>query len=123
MRSPRRLAIGMVVAALLAVGLTVGTAATASNGDRLTAEEVRSIFVNREWGQGHGTFLFSADGTYRYADSRMTAQGTWQMDDSGVLCTANAQSGVRTCYTFYRDGNGYRYWHDREGRYWPAYPR
>jgi hypothetical protein len=123
MMIPRLSRFGAVLAALFTLGLMACQTAAADSGNRLTAEQVRSTFVDREWSQGQGTFLFSRDGTYRYADSRMTAQGTWQMDNDGVLCTINSRSGVRTCYTFYRDGNGYRYWHDRERRYWPAYLR
>jgi len=123
MMFPRLSRFGVVFAVLFALSLMACQTAAADNGNRLTAEQVRSAFIGREWSQGQGTFLFSRDGTYRYADSRMTAQGTWQMNDNGVLCATNSHSGVRTCYTFYRDGNGYRYWHDRERRYWPAYLR
>lgn len=99
--------------------LCLGTAAATEAG-RLTAEQVRSTFIGREWTQGTGTFLFSPDGTYRYRDPQMSARGTWRMDDDGMLCTVNSVSGVRTCYTFYRHGDGYRYWHDRSRQYWPA---
>ncbi len=114
---------GAVFAALFMLGLMACQTAAADNGNRLTADQVRSTFVGRAWSQGTGTFMFSRDGTYRYDDSRMSARGTYQIANDGVLCTANSNSGVRTCYTFYRDGNGYRYWHDRERRYWPAYLR
>lgn len=111
------------LAALVMLGLTACQTTAADNANRLTADQVRSTFIDREWSQGEGTFMFAKDGSYRYADSRMTASGTYQVADDGVLCTANTGSGLRTCYTFYRDGNGYRYWHDRSGRYWPAYLR
>jgi len=110
-------------AALVMLALTACQTTAADPADRLTADQVRSTFIDREWTQGEGTFMFAGDGTYRYADSRMKASGTYQVGDDGVLCTSNAGSGVRTCYTFYRDGDGYRYWHDRSGRYWPAYLR
>jgi len=108
---------------LVALALTACQTTAADNANRLTADQVRSTFIDREWSQGEGTFMFSKDGSYRYADNRMSANGTYQIGDDGVLCTSNAGSGLRTCYTFYRDGDGYRYWHDRSGRYWPAYLR
>jgi hypothetical protein len=98
-----------IAGALLALALTACQTTAADPADRLTADQVRSTFVDREWTQGNGTFMFSKDGTYRYDDSRMSARGTYQIADDGVLCTSNASSGVRTCYTFYRDGDGYRY--------------
>ena len=112
-----------LLGALFALTLSACQTTAANPANRLSAEQVRSAFIDRDWTQGTGTFRFASDGTYRYADSRMSVQGSWQMDDSGVLCTTNARSGVRTCYTFYQDGDGYRYWHDREARYWPAYLR
>lgn len=116
-RLPRRTAALLALSAL--VSLPAGTAAADEPG-RLTAEQVRSTFIGREWSQGIGTFLFAPDGTYRYDDPRMSARGTWRMDDAGMLCTVNSGSGVRTCYTFYRHGDGYRYWHDRSRQFWPA---
>ncbi|SEL60311.1 Protein of unknown function [Roseovarius azorensis] len=115
-----------MIAALAAVALLslmAGQTTAADNTNRLTADQVRDIFVGREWGQGVGIFMFSKDGTYRYDDSSMSARGTWQIANNGVLCTKNSGTGRRTCYTFYRDGDGYRYWHDRSARYWPAYLR
>ncbi len=105
---------------LLALAAPPAATAAADEAGRLTAEEVRSTFVGRAWSQGIGTFLFAPDGTYRYDDPRMSARGTWRMDESGMLCTVNSASGVRTCYTFYRQGDGYRYWHDRSRQFWPA---
>ncbi len=100
---------------------------TANPADQLTAEQVRATFVDREWGQGNGTFMFAKDGSYKYADSKYSVHGTYQIGDDGELCTVNSSNssspGLRTCYTFYRDGSGYRYWHDRSGRFWPAYLR
>ena len=111
---------------LVAGAVLVGLAAcqtTANPADQLTADQVRATFVDREWSQGNGTFMFAKDGTYRYSDPSFSAQGTYQIANDGVLCTVNTGSGTRTCYTFYRDGSGYRYWHDRSGRFWPAYLR
>jgi hypothetical protein len=116
------------LAAPLAVSVALGLAAAApaaaqSASDRLTADEVRRIFIDREWTQGTGFFLFSKDGNFRYFDARTNVSGTYQMADDGTICAVTAGTGVRTCYTFHRDGNGYRYWHDRSGRFWPATPR
>jgi len=118
----RRLRVA-TLGALLALSLVTGQGVASGPGQQLTADEVRGTFVDREWSQGEGTFLFSSDGTYRYTDRQMRASGTYQIGDDGVLCTSNARSGVRTCYTYYRVGDGYRYWHDRSGRYWPVYLR
>lgn len=111
--------------AFVLIALAAFQASATEDGTRLNAEQVRSTFIDRDWSQGTGTFLFSSDGTYRYADTRMQAQGTYEIADDGVLCTTNTSSnpGLRTCYTFYHHGDGYRYWHDRSGRYWPAYLR
>lgn len=114
------------VAALLlavAVGMSAGQIGATDPSDRLTADEVRATFVDREWSQGTGTFLFAGDGTYRYADTQFSARGSYQIAEDGVLCTLNEGTGRRTCYTFYRDGDGYRYWHDRSEQFWPAYLR
>lgn len=116
----RKTCSGVVFAILAMLGLTVWHSTAAKASERLTAAEVRDTFVGREWTQGEGVFLFSKDGTYRYDDSRLSARGSWQIAENGVLCTLNASSAVRTCYTFYRDGDGYRYWHDRSRRFWPA---
>jgi hypothetical protein len=116
-RLPRRTA---TLFALSVLAPLAASTAVAEESGRLTAEQVRSTFIGREWSQGSGTFLFAPDGTYRYDEPRMSARGTWRMDESGVLCTINTASGVRTCYTFYRQGDGYRYWHDRSRRFWPA---
>jgi len=110
---------GMVVA----LALTACQTTEADNANRLTADQVRSTFIDREWSQGEGTFMFAKDGSYRYADNRRSANGTYQIGDDGVLCTSNASSGLRTCYTFYRYGNGYRYWHDRSAQFYPAFLR
>lgn len=117
---PRRAA---ALLALSALAPRLFGIAAADESGRLTAEQVRGTFIGRAWSQGRGTFLFAPDGTYRYDDPGMSARGTWRMDDAGTLCTVNSASGVRTCYTFYRHGDGYRYWHDRSRQFWPAHLR
>lgn len=119
----RRSIAAALFAALAMLGQAPHDPAAADSANRLTADEVRGTFVGREWSQGTGTFLFSKDGKYSYSDNRMSASGTYEIADDGVLCTTNAGSGVRTCYTFYRHGNGYRYWHDRSRSYWPVHLR
>lgn len=116
-------------AALLAA-VTVALAAcqtTANPANRLTADQVRATFVDHEWSQGNGTFMFAGGGTWRYNDAQTDVHGTYQIANDGVLCATNApdsaRPGLKTCYTFYRDGSGYRYYHDRSGQYWPAYLR
>jgi hypothetical protein len=111
---------GLLVAAAVAVG---ACAATPTAADKLTADQVRQTFVGREWTQGTGTFLFGTDGNWRYADSSTNVGGTYELAPDGVLCSVTTGSGLRTCYTFYRAGSGYQYYHDRSGRYWPATPR
>lgn len=73
------------------------------------------------------TFFFAEDGTWRYRDAQTDVHGTYRIADDGVVCATNAldspRAGLKTCYTFYRDGSGYRYWHDRSGRFLPAYLR
>lgn len=119
-----------VMRALLAASAMFVLAACQTTGGapatRLTAEEVRSTFIGRPWTQGSGTFMFGNDGNYSYADSRTNVAGTYQIAADGTVCTVNtggANPGVRTCYTFYREGNGYKYWHDRSNQFWPASPR
>lgn len=115
----------MLVIGTMMLGLAAcQTAPDASS--RLTADEVRSTFVDRPWSQGSGEFLFERSGKYRYADSKFKAHGTYVIAKDGVLCTTNDAVGGgapnrRTCYTFYREGNGYKYYHDRSGKYWPAH--
>ncbi|MAL77334.1 MAG: hypothetical protein CMM62_20420 [Rhodospirillaceae bacterium] len=109
-------------AVAIVAGIT-GVAAcqtTANESDRLSADQVRATFIDREWTQGTGTFIFSGNGNYSYSDPSFSAEGTYQIADDGELCTENTGNGRRTCYTFYRDGEGYRYWHDRSGKFWPA---
>lgn len=113
-----------LMALLVAVGVALGACAAAPTAaDRLTADQVRQTFVDREWTQGTGTFMFARDGNWRYVDSRTNVSGTYQMADDGTICAITAGTGLRTCYTFFRDGSGYQYLHDRSGRYWPATPR
>ena len=95
----------------------------------LTADEVRDTFVDRDWGFKPTTthFDFQADGTYSYQDSKINVFGKYDIAEDGELCVENdAQSqapGRRTCFTFYKQGEKYVYYHDRSGKYYPAYLR
>ena len=116
---------------LLAVSILAGCQTSTqigSNEVKLSAAEVRSTFIGREWRGGSGTFFHSKEGASRYtADKGWKVTGSHTLSDDGVLCTVNDANGrrpnVKTCYTFYRDGDKYRYFHDRSGKFWPAYIR
>ncbi len=45
-------------AALAMLGLTACQTTSADSASRLTVDQVRSTFIDREWGQGEGTFMF-----------------------------------------------------------------
>lgn len=112
------MAAGLLLAALSACQTTADAA------NKLSAEEVRATFIDHEWSQGHGTFLFKSDGSYRYTSDKHSPFGTYVMDGEGTICATNASDsykpGRKTCMTFYRKGGGYEYYHDRSGKYWPA---
>lgn len=91
---------------------------------QLSASDVRATFVGREWTQGNGTFFFATDGSYSYTSQSRSVSGTWRMDKNGTICTTNAQAskspGRRTCYTFFKNGKRFSYFHDRSNKFWPA---
>jgi hypothetical protein len=120
----RRSVLAAIKGVIVAFALAACQNTTEDNANRLTAEQVRSTFIDREWSNGSGSFMFSKDGSYQYGGSG-SAFGTYQIGDDGVLCTSNAmpRPGQRTCYTFYRYGNGYRYWHDRSAQFFPVFLR
>jgi hypothetical protein len=114
---------GFVGGALLLVLAACQTTADAAS--QLTVDQVRETFIGREWGQGNHTFLFTKDGQFKYSSTKGTAfGGTYVMDDKGTVCATNDDTaphpGRKTCFTFYRKGDGYEYFHDRSGKYWPA---
>ena len=120
----RRPVLAAIKGVIVAFALAACQTTTEDNANRLTAEQVRNTFIDREWSNGFGTFMFAKDGSYQYGGSG-SAFGTYQIGDDGVLCTSNAipRPGLRTCYTFYRYGNGYRYWHDRSAGFYPVFLR
>ncbi|MEO0547693.1 MAG: hypothetical protein AAF035_12170 [Pseudomonadota bacterium] len=87
---------------------------------KLTAQEVRQIFIGVPWHGPSGVFLFRKDGTYTYqAFSKNTPAGTWsyQMLPDGTL------AGNTTNYTFFRRNNGqYMYRHSKTNRNFKAIP-
>ncbi len=96
---------------------------------QLTAEEVRVAFTNREWGWKKTTthFNFGKDGSYTYKDSHSSLSGKYTISNDGILCAINSlegkSPGLRTCYTFYKQGEKYVYYHDRSDKYYTAYLR
>jgi hypothetical protein len=118
----RRSVLAALKGVIVAFALAACQTTTEDNANRLTAEQVRSTFIDREWSNGSGSFMFSKDGSYQYGGSG-SAFGTYRIGDDGVLCTSNARTALRTCYTFYRYGNGYRYWHDRYAQFFPVFLR
>lgn len=100
---------------------------SATGGEvKLSASEVRSTFIGKPWrGDGSGRFHFKTDGTYTYRNSEISVFGAYVVQNSGTICTTNDAKSYapkrKTCFTFYRNGNEYRYFHDRSGKYWPAY--
>lgn len=112
------------LAGIAAIGLAACQSAT-DTSTRLSADEVRSTFVGRPWSGTYGKFNFDTNGTYRYADSKISVHGTYSIANDGVLCAVNADDsqvpGRKTCFTFYKEGSGYKYYHDRSGKFWPVH--
>lgn len=117
---------GRVLAAAILAGLALVGAgrAQAEESSKLTPDDVRALFVGHEWTQGTGRFLFAEDGTWQYKDNSYDLRGSYQIGEDGTVCAVNgpggANAGRQTCYTFYREAKGYRYWHDRSQKYYPA---
>lgn len=90
----------------------------------LTTEEVKATFIGKSWTQGTGDFMFEENGMYSYSDSEIKVHGVYEVAENGILCATNAADSEapnrRTCFTFYREGDGYKYFHDRTGKYFPA---
>ncbi|MEL6998655.1 MAG: hypothetical protein AAFP68_10385 [Pseudomonadota bacterium] len=98
---------------------TAGTAPEGAPGDRLSAEEVKRIFVGVPWKSASGVFNFSPDGTYRYRSTKTTTEwGPWPyiINDDGSI------RGVSATYTFYRVGNAYRYYNSESDAFYLAFP-
>ena len=119
---PRRAALIAAVFLIFFTALPIPAAAR----DRLEVGDVRSTFIGHEWGQGNHAFLFAEDGSFHYRNTKKGTSfgGSYEMDGEGTICATNDSSaphpGRKTCFTFYRSGSGYEYYHDRSGKYWPA---
>lgn len=109
-----------VAASVLVVAFVAGCMKDTGQDERkLTAAEVREIFIGTPWHGPSGAFLFREDGTYTYKDfASSTPRGTWdyEMTAEGVI------EGETTNYTFYEGPDGYRYFHSRSSQFYPAEP-
>ena len=88
-------------------------------GTRLSAEEVRRIFIGAPWKSASGVFTFNPDGTYRYQSSKTTTEwGPWPY----VLNEDGSIKGTTATYTFFRIGEAYRYYNSESDAFYLAYP-
>jgi len=86
---------------------------------KLTPDEVRATFIGKPWHSPNGAFLFRKEGTYTYKRfNQSEPRGTWsyRMNADGTL------EGGSTSYTFYKNADGYRYFHSRSGQFYLAIP-
>lgn len=116
---PMKRSANFFIVILLALGLTAFTVESRAGETKLTADEVRDIFIGKPWHGPNGAFLFREDGTYTYKNfDKSEPRGTWSysMKADGTL------EGGTTSYTFYKIDDGYRYFHSRSNRYYPARP-
>lgn len=107
------------IVAMLAVVVMVFAMPAAAEEVQLTPEEVRETFVGTPWHSRNGAFLFKETGTYTYKQfDKFRPRGEWayKMKEDGTLAADS------TSYTFYRDGDDYRYYHSRSGRFYKATP-
>ncbi|MEM9062009.1 MAG: hypothetical protein AAGD13_16225 [Pseudomonadota bacterium] len=95
------------------------TAPEDAPGQRLSADEVRRVFIGVPWKSSSGVFNFSPDGTYRYRSTKTTTEwGPWpySINEDGSI------KGVTATYTFYRIGNAYRYYNSESDAFYLAFP-
>ena len=89
----------------------------ANAATKLTKLEVQQVFIDRSWGNRHGTFLFRSNGTYTWksADGSTTVNAKFTFKKDGSL------KGNTTTYRFYKNTNGtYKYYHTRSRKYYKA---
>ena len=107
------------VAVILFFGLAVYITDSSAGEVKLTPDEVRATFIGIPWHGPFGAFIFRKNGTYTYKKfGKSGPLGTWsyKMQKDGAL------AGYSTSYTFYKDGENYRYFHSRSGKYYRAIP-
>lgn len=94
--------------------------AESSAKTKMSASEVKEIFIGTPWRGPHGFFLFRKDGTYTYQNFKAKKPlGTWtyKITKDGKLVNGDLS------YTFYkREIGGYLYFHSRSGRFYKAVP-
>ena len=98
----------LVVAILIIGGLAACETGQRPNEVQLTPAEVKSTFIGTPWEGPGGVFLFRENGTYTYQNFKVSyPRGTWPyvIEKDGTL------NGGTTSYTFYKDGDEYRYYH------------
>ncbi|MEM1163699.1 MAG: hypothetical protein AAGJ28_22440 [Pseudomonadota bacterium] len=111
-------AVAVMVALLTACGSGPGPSGQAK-GTQLTAEEVRSTFIELPWDGPSGTYFFKWDGTYTYESNKTTLTVgplPYELTEEGVLQTDS------TSFTFYRIGPGYRYYSSATDEFFVALP-
>ena len=109
----------MLVLAACAAKDRGGSAPENSPGTRLTADEVRRIFIGAPWKSASGVFTFNTDGSYRYKSTKTTTEwGPWPY----VLREDGSIEGATATYTFYRIGQAYRYYHSESDAFYLAFP-
>ncbi len=117
---------GVILAATILTACQT-TATPARSGEvKMTKAEVVATFIGKPWrGDGTGRFHFKKNGGFTYKNSEFNVFGTYKISKNGRICAINSakskSAGRKTCFTFYRNGTKYRYFHDRSGKYWPAY--
>lgn len=92
---------------------------TGSDAVQLTKAEAVATFVDIPWHGPSGTFLFRSNGTYTFQLFKESKpRGTWpyKVEEDGTL------RGNTTGYTFYKKGDGYRYYHSKSNGFYDAKP-
>ena len=86
---------------------------------KLSPDEVRATFIGTPWHGPSGAFIFREDGTYTFKNfDKSEPLGPW----SYTITADGTLEGDTTSYTFYKSADGYRYYHSRSERFYPAKP-
>ena len=114
----RRLFITGLVA-MVAACAQPSSLVTGSDAVQLTKAEVESTFVGTPWNGPSGVFLFRTNGTYTYQSfDKDKPRGTWPYEIEADGTLRNGKLG----YTFYKKGDGFRYYHSRSNSFYDAKP-